>query len=550
MSNSNNVKLQTKQYILLGICLVGFVIFGAFAYQTLNTVKVNGPLYKEIAQDKDLIADVLPPPEYIIEADLVTFQMATETDKVALEDLVRRSRTLKEDYETRHAFWANTLPEGPLRQVMIDTSYRSAMEFFEVRDREFIPAVLKGDRAKAKALAEGILKQKYDEHRRAIDQVVKLATEKSKANEERAASLIRARASSMILLVVAIIIILSLIARYWIIRPISWSLRRVDGELRTLVAGDADLTRRIPIRGNDEVENLASSVNDLMQKLSTLVKRVQESGILVTSSATQIAASSKQLEATMAEQVASSNEVVSAVKEISGTAKELSTTMNEVTDMSEKTAISARSGRIGLGRMETSIGQMEEASKSISDKLAVINDKASNITTVVTTINKVADQTNLLSLNAAIEAEKAGEFGLGFGVVAREIRRLADQTALATLDIEKMVKEMRSAVSAGVMSMDKFSEQVRQSAHEVRNASEQLGEIIEAVQALTPRFEKVNEGMHSQMEGAEHISEAMIQLGEATRQTADSLRESNQAIQQLNEAARALQKEFALFRVA
>src|SRR2546425_1587187 len=404
MLNSNNLKLQTKQYVLLGICLAGFVIFGAFAYHTLNTVKVNGPLYKDIAQNKDLIADVLPPPEYIIEADLVTFQMATETDRVALADLARRSKSLREDYETRHAFWAGTLPEGPLRDVMINKSYRPAMEFFEVRDREFIPAVLKGDRGKARAVVEGILKQKYDEHRQAIDQVVKLATEKSKDSEERAASLISARTSIMVVLVIAMIVMLSLVARYWIILPISRSLGRVYVELRALVAGDADLTRRVPIHGNDEVEALAGSVNDLMQKLSTLVRRVQESGIQVTSSATQIAASSKQLEATMAEQLASSNEVVSSVKEISGTAKELSSTMNEVTGMSEKTATSAQSGRSGLVRMANGMSQMEEASQSISDKLAVINDKAGNITAVVTTINKIADQTNLLSLNAAIEA--------------------------------------------------------------------------------------------------------------------------------------------------
>ncbi len=118
-----------------------------------------------------------------------------------------------------------------------------------------------------------------------------------------------------------------------------------------------------------------------------------------------------------------------------------------------------------------------------------MNEKTGNINSVVTTITKVADQTNLLSLNAAIEAEKAGEYGLGFGVVAMEIRRLADQTAVATYDIEKMVKEMQSAVSAGVMGMDKFSEEVRRGVEEVRQVSAQLAQIIHQVQALTPRFQ-------------------------------------------------------------
>src|SRR5262249_60013641 len=127
--------------------------------------------------------------------------------------------------------------------------------------------------------------------------------------------------------------------------------------------------------------------------------------------------------------------------------------MNEVNHVSEETANLAGSGQASIGRMESTMRQIMEASSSITSKLAVLSEKTTNINSVVTTITKVADQTNLLSLNAAIEAEKAGEYGRGFAVVAREIRRLADQTAVATLDIEHMVKEMQAAVSAGVTGL-------------------------------------------------------------------------------------------------
>lgn len=345
-------------------------------------------------------------------------------------------------------------------------------------------------------------------------------------------------------------IMLSAGISWTIIRDITGSLNRVAQELRGLSTGEADLTKRIPIRGQDEVGTLAGSFNDLMQKLLILVKRVQESGVQITSSSTQIAASSRELEATMTEQVASTNQVLASAKEISSSSQELVRTMNEVDGMSEKAAASADSGRTGLGKLESSITQMEEAARMISDKLAVIHDKAANITNIITTITKVAEQTNLLSLNAAIEAEKAGEYGLGFGVVAREIRRLADQTAVSTLEIERTVKEMNAAVSAGVMSMDKFSAQVRSGVGESRKAGSQLGEIIEQVHSLTPRFEAVNQGMLSQSQVAQQISDAMAQLSEATRQTADALKETNRAIQHLNEAAKTLQREFSLFKVS
>ena len=178
-----------------------------------------------------------------------------------------------------------------------------------------------------------------------------------------------------------------------------------------------------------------------------------------------------------------------------------------------------------------------------------MNEKANNISSVVTTITKVADQTNLLSLNAAIEAEKAGEYGAGFAVVAREIRRLADQTAVATLEIETMVKEMQSAVSTGVMEMDKFSKDVSTSVENVGNISEQIAKVIEQVQSLTPRFEMVNQSVEDQSKSAQQISEAMVQLSEASQQTADSLRDTNNALARLDDTAQGLQTEVSVFQV-
>src|SRR5688572_32151975 len=118
--------------------------------------------------------------------------------------------------------------------------------------------------------------------------------------------------------------------------------------------------------------------------------------------------------------------------------------------------------------MEGTMRLIMDASGAITAKLAVLSEKTANINSVVTTITKVADQTNLLSLNAAIEAEKAGEYGRGFAVVATEIRRLADQTAVATSDIEQIVREIQSAVSAGVMGMDRFAEEVRTGMNDVQ----------------------------------------------------------------------------------
>lgn len=294
---------------------------------------------------------------------------------------------------------------------------------------------------------------------------------------------------------------------------------------------------------------VAYMIFNLAKNLSALIQQIQQAGIKITSSSTQIAASGKELEATMTEQAASTNEIAATIKEIAATSSQLVKTMDEVEYTSQATAQGTVNSQKELIQMEKTMRILAEATNTISSKLGTISDKANNINSIVTTITKVADQTNLLSLNAAIEAEKAGEYGTGFAVVAREIRRLADQTAVATLDIENTVKEMQSSVSTGVMEMDKFTKDVERGVEDVRNIGTNLESIIGQVQTLTPRFQQVSTSMEGQSEGANQISEGMVQLSEASSQTTQSLREINNAIADLNETAHGLRQRVSGFNV-
>jgi len=334
-----------------------------------------------------------------------------------------------------------------------------------------------------------------------------------------------------------------------IAKPMGAKIAGVVGVAEKISTGD--LTTRVQATGDlDEIGKLETAFRTMTENLSSLIRQVQQSGIQITSSATQIAASGKQLEATITEQVASTNQVAATARSIAATSGQLVKTMDEVQNSSHVTAQSAGDSQKDLMQMEKTMRKLADSTGSISAKLGVISDKANNINSIVTTITKVADQTNLLSLNAAIEAEKAGEYGTGFAVVAREIRRLADQTAVATLDIETMVKEMQGAVSTGVMEMDKFTKDVEQGVEDVRNIGDKLESIIEQVQNLTPRFQQVTGSMEGQSQGAQQISESMVQLSESSSQTAQSLREINGAISQLNEAAQGLRMEVSRFKVA
>ncbi len=540
-------KLSMKLAVLVAMSLLGSVIFGILAHGTLAAVKVNGPLYAEIVSGKDLIADVLPPPAYIIESYLLVHEIEEATDPAELPGLIQSGTRLRQEYEARHDHWAGALADGSLRRALVELSYEPAQRFFQIRDSEFIPAVQRGDKVNATELLHGSLRASYDEHRRAIDQVVKLATLGNSAHEADAAEVIEQK-TGLLFLVAFLMAALNISLAVAITRNLT---RRISlgVEAARQVAG-GNLSATIYVDGDDETGALLAAIKGMTASLSSLISRVKQSSVALMSTATQISATSKEQESTVNAFSASTAEIAAAAKQISATSQELLSTMTEVRSVAATSASLAESGTVGLGEMDLTMQQLSSSTGSISAKLSVIREKANDINLVVTTITKVADQTNLLSVNAAIEAEKAGEYGLGFLVVAREIRRLADQSAVATLDIEQMVRLMQGAVSAGVMEMDKFTEEVRRGVKSVAQISSQLAQIIEQVQGLSGRIDLVNEGMRSQSNGASQISLAMTQLTDGARQTAASLREFNSATGNLRDAVGGLKQEISYFTVA
>ncbi|KJZ37966.1 methyl-accepting chemotaxis protein [Pseudomonas fluorescens] len=332
-----------------------------------------------------------------------------------------------------------------------------------------------------------------------------------------------------------------------LMRAIMAPMNRIVDILEIMRAGD--LSGRLNLERKDEFGAVETGFNDMMTELTSLVSQAQRSSVQVTTSVTEIAATSKQQQATATETAATTTEIGATSREIAATSRDLVRTMTEVSTAADQASVLAGSGQQGLARMEDTMHSVMGAADLVNAKLAILNEKAGNINQVVVTIVKVADQTNLLSLNAAIEAEKAGEYGRGFAVVATEVRRLADQTAVATYDIEQMVREIQSAVSAGVMGMDKFSEEVRRGMSEVQQVGEQLSQIIHQVQALAPRVLMVNEGMQAQATGAEQINHALVQLGDASSQTVESLRQASFAIDELSQVAVGLRSGVSRFKV-
>ncbi|GEM_PF-1158663 len=288
------------------------------------------------------------------------------------------------------------------------------------------------------------------------------------------------------------------------------------------------------IKPGNEIGNLVSSFETMISGLSDIIGEVRHSGDNVSVSGSKIQSTAQQIDSAVNRQAASTNEVTATSRLISKTSWDLVEVMEDVAESANESAKMAETLQSNIEHREQSLIKLVDSTDNVSSRLGAINEKATKINNIVTTIARIADQTNLLSLNAAIEAEKAGQFGQGFSVVAREIRRLADQTVIAAEDIELMVRDMQSAVSSGVMEMEKFNNEVRSSVDEVEKMSSDLGQIVDQVKVLRPRFAEVSSSMGDQADSAEQISEAMSDLSESAAETTESIDEFKRTVASLN----------------
>ena len=303
----------------------------------------------------------------------------------------------------------------------------------------------------------------------------------------------------------------------------------------------------IAVTGSDESAELVRAINAMTSDLATMVRAVREASSRLSATSVQLAATSREQGATAGAFGGSTARIAAAIREIAATQTELLRSIETVDRGARRTREAAEGWRARLDGMASSMARLDGATAEIGDRLGVIAEKAVAINAVVVTITKVAEQTNLLSVNAAIEAEKAGEAGLGFLVVAREIRRLADQTATATLDIERIVRQMQQSVAAGVAEMRRFAEEMRTGTDDARRVAEDLGGIIGEMQSSFTSFSEVQQGMASQAVGVAQIEEAVVQVAAGARQTAVSVGEFTRVADELAHAVAVLEDAAARF---
>lgn len=252
----NSMSVKNRFLLLLGVFAASFMLVAGMVFSTLNLVKVNGPIYNNVVLQKDLVADILPPPEYLIESYFVVLELAHANAK-DVPGLVAKSRQLKDDYEARHNFWAKNLPDGKIKELILVDSYKPGREFLELRDQRFIPAIERGDKAAAEAVMPQ-LEQKYQAHRQVIDELVVKLNEKTTQDESAAAGIISSRTLWMML----IMLVAALVALWVGLRTMRSLIAELGGEPVEAAEvarriSDNDLTQHVEVKAGDKTSVMA-----------------------------------------------------------------------------------------------------------------------------------------------------------------------------------------------------------------------------------------------------------------------------------------------------
>ncbi len=358
----------------------------------------------------------------------------------------------------------------------------------------------------------------------------------------------RRLATTQLSLAIVSVVVVSLFYVFLEIRVVH-GLRKIAGRLSDIVRGHGDLTKRVDQSRRDEIGTLGRHFNEFIQQVHDIVARVRSSTIEVASAATQIAATAREENNIVTTHCGWTSQAAAAVREINATSQELNGTVQQLAELTRTTADRATGGRDRITELDAIINQVALSTQSVTEQLMTIRERSEKISLMVNTIIKVADQTDILSVNAELEAEKAGTHGRGFGVVAEEIRRLADQTSTATLEVESSVSAMSIGVAEGVKNVAVFSELVAQGVAAAAHVGKQLGSIISDVETLGTRFDHITEGVAAQATGAGQISESVSEIDRGATQITASIQEFTQVTHRLQEIVAGLQAEVGAFTI-
>ncbi len=547
----SKLRISTAASIFGALVVLGFIALLATSYFALRELKVGGPVYNRIVLGKDLVADILPPPEYVIEAYLEATLAMQEPDALALH--TQRLTQLHKDYDLRHVYWQGTEFDPVIKDKLVNKSHAEVAQFWSLVEGKLLPALRNNDQNAAIA-AYVEVGQAYARHRAVVDELVQ-DSDRLTAQIEADATQSEQSFSAVLWGVAGIVLTIVLAGVFSVIFGMARPIAAMTQAMNTLANGNLDVA--IPSVGRrDEIGEMALTTQIFrdnavqMEKLrqaqaENASRQAAERKALLMAMADQfehgvmgvvtvVTSSAAQMESTAQSLSASAHQAEGQASEVGKSADWASSNVQAVASAAEQLSAS-------IHEISRQVAQAAEVSTEAAREAANTNEivgslagTAERIGEVVRLITDIASQTNLLALNATIEAARAGEAGKGFAVVAGEVKTLANQTSRATDEISNQVvavqQETGRAVEA-IRSIADVIDRVHGICSNIASAVEEQGvatqEIARSVQMAAEGTEQVSVTIGGINEAASHTGAAATQM----LSSAQALAHNSQSLQ-------------------
>ena len=403
-----------------------------------------------------------------------------------------------------------------------------------------------GDLEETIKYMRSVSKKSYDAAQKSANDLIEF-NKKESVEAARHAEDIYASAKYWIIGAIVACVAAAVLLAVLIAGAISAPIRRLADEANKVA--DGDLRVQLVKGGKDEIGQMTGAFATMIDNLRTMIGKIEEASNRVTTTSGEVYSTSEQM-ATGAEEVASqAGTVATAGEEMSATSADIAQNCQMAADSANRANESAASGAHVVEDTVKCMYKIAEQVNTTSKTVESLGARSDQIGQIVGTIEDIADQTNLLALNAAIEAARAGEQGRGFAVVADEVRALAERTTKATREIGEMIKAIQTETKGAVAAMEQGVREVENGTVEAGKSGEAISDIMNQIGVLQTQVNQIATAAEEQTATTSEISSNMMQITEVVQQTARGAHESAAAASQLNNVAEELQRLVKQFRL-
>ncbi len=382
-----------------------------------------------------------------------------------------------------------------------------------------------------------------------IDRLIRLQGRiLEESGELAAANYLTARNQLIAFLFLAVV--LSGVLSVWIVRAVTRPLGGEPEDAKRAVEqiAQGDLTAEIPIRRGD-TQSLLAALQAMQQSLRKMIGELTGNANGVASAAEQLAVSSQQIATSSAHQSDAASSMASAVEQMTVSINQVSDSAAEARKVTGEAGSKSDSGSKVIDRTVAEMRAISDTVSEAANTIQAVGDSSQKISTIVQVIKDVADQTNLLALNAAIEAARAGEQGRGFAVVADEVRKLAERTAQATTDISNMIEGMQSSAGAAVHTMEQAVSRVGEGVRLASEAGDSMREITDGTQHAVSSVNEISNALREQSTASNEIAANVEKIAQMSEENSAATQQAHATAKQLRELAMGTLSAVRVFRV-